>query len=52
MKDNLLEQQIKDFTNGIIVICPKCSKVDIHPINHNCDPEMEYQRQMAQEYYD
>jgi len=37
------KQVIKDFNKGIIIICPKCGKIDIYPPDHiyKCDPEME-----------
>lgn len=35
------------FNSGVMIICDKCGKIDIHPIKHlkECDPEYEQARQ-------
>jgi len=50
---NRLNRDIENYNKGIILICSKCSKVDINPIKHasDCDPAYEYERQLAQGVY-
>lgn len=48
-----LDKQDKRFT-PVILVCPRCHKVDINPNKHldECDPLGEQQRREAQDYYD
>ena len=48
-----LNRNIIAHNKGVIIICHKCNKVDVHPIYHatKCDPVGEQLRQEAQEVY-
>lgn len=48
-----LNRDIESHNRGVIIICHKCHKVDVHPVDHasECDPEGEYNRQLAQDVY-
>ena len=47
-----LNQDIVAHNKGVIIICSKCSKVDVHPIYHasKCNPGEEALRAEAQDY--
>jgi hypothetical protein len=49
---NKLNRDIIAHNNGVIIVCHKCNKIDVHPIYHasDCNPEAEALRQEAQEY--
>lgn len=48
-----LNRDIESHNRGVIIICRKCHKVDVDPIEHAsvCDPVGEYHRQEAQAVY-
>ena len=46
------KSKFKPF-NAVIQVCPICHKVDVVKGHEKeCSPEMEEQRQLANEYYD
>lgn len=52
------KEELKKWLEGkkfgaVILVCPRCHKVDIDPENHldKCDPEGEAYRQESQDVY-
>ena len=52
-RKQLFERDVPAYNRGIIVICQKCGKADIHPFKHllKCDPAFEAYRQGSWEYF-
>lgn len=51
-KDDIAKM-LNEYNRGIIVVCPRCRKIDINPYTHfdNCDPEAQADRVAADEVF-